>query len=36
VTFSQAFIQGTAPTTTVETAWNTFRAALTGTYTQFT
>ena len=34
-TFSQAFVQGTAPTTTVETAWNTFRAALTGTYTQF-
>lgn len=35
VTFSQAFVQGAAPTTSVETAWNTFRAALTGTYTQF-
>jgi hypothetical protein len=36
VTFSQAFTQSIAPTTTIETAWNTFRAALTGTYTQFT
>ena len=35
VTFSQAFTQGVAPTTTIETAWNTFRASLTGTYTQF-
>ena len=35
VTFSQAFVYGTAPTNAVETAWNTFRAALTGTYTQF-
>jgi hypothetical protein len=35
VTFSQAFVNATAPTSTVETAWNTFRAALTGTYTQF-
>jgi hypothetical protein len=35
VTFSQPFVQGAAPTTTVETAWNTFRAALTGSYTQF-
>jgi hypothetical protein len=34
--FSQAFVQNTAPTTTVETAWNTFRASLTGTYTSFT
>lgn len=34
-TFSQAFVQGQAPTTTVETAWNTFRASLTGTYTRF-
>ena len=36
VVFSQAFIQGAAPTTTVETAWNTFRDALTGSYTSFT
>lgn len=36
VTFSQAFVQNAAPTTTVETAWNTFRASLTGTYTSFT
>ncbi len=36
VTFSQAFTQNVAPTTTIETAWNTFRAALTGTYTSFT
>ena len=35
VTFSQAFVQGQAPTTTVETAWNTFRASLTGSYTTF-
>jgi hypothetical protein len=35
VTFSQLFTQGVAPTTTVETAWNTFRASLTGTYTTF-
>ncbi len=35
VTFSQLFTQGTAPTTTMETAWNTFRASLTGTYTTF-
>lgn len=34
-TFSQLFTNGTAPTTTVETAWNTFRASLTGTYTTF-
>ena len=34
-TFSQLFTQGVAPTTTVETAWNTFRASLTGTYTTF-
>jgi hypothetical protein len=36
VTFSQPFVQGAAPTTTVETAWNTFRASLTGSYTTFT
>ena len=34
-TFSQLFTQGVAPTTTIETAWNTFRASLTGTYTTF-
>ena len=36
VTFSQPFVQGAAPTTTVETAWNTFRSSLTGSYTTFT
>lgn len=36
VTFSQAFVQNTAPTNAVETAWNTFRASLTGSYTTFT
>ena len=36
VTFSQAFTGATAPSTQIETAWNTFRAALTGTYTTFT
>jgi hypothetical protein len=35
VTFSQLFTQNAAPTTTIETAWNTFRASLTGTYTTF-
>ena len=36
VTFSQAFTGGTAPTSAIETAWNTFRSRLTGTtYTQF-
>lgn len=35
VTFSQLFTNGVAPTSTVETAWNTFRASLTGTYTTF-
>jgi len=35
ITFSQLFTQGVAPTTTMETAWNTFRASLTGTYTTF-
>ncbi len=35
VTFSQLFTNGVAPTTTMETAWNTFRASLTGTYTTF-
>jgi hypothetical protein len=34
-TFSQLFTQGVAPTSTMETAWNTFRASLTGTYTTF-
>ena len=35
-TFSQTFTQSIAPTTTIETAWNTFRASLTGTsYTTF-
>lgn len=34
-TFSQLFTNGVAPTTTIETAWNTFRASLTGTYTTF-
>ena len=34
-TFSQTFTNGVAPTTTIETAWNTFRASLTGTYTTF-
>lgn len=36
VTFSQAFVANTAPTNAVETAWNTFRASLTGSYTTFT
>lgn len=36
VTFSQPFVQSAAPTNAVEIAWNTFRAALTGTYTTFT
>ena len=36
VTFSQPFVANTAPTSAVETAWNTFRAALTGSYTTFT
>ena len=35
VTFSQAFTVSTAPTSAMETAWNVFRAALTGSYTQF-
>lgn len=35
VTFSQLFTNGVAPTTTMETAWNNFRASLTGTYTRF-
>jgi hypothetical protein len=35
VTFSRPFVQGSAPGATTETAWNTFRAALTGSYTQF-
>ena len=35
VTFSRPFVQGSASGATTETAWNTFRAALTGSYTQF-
>jgi hypothetical protein len=35
VSFVGSFVLNTAPTTTIETAWNTFRAALTGSYTQF-
>jgi hypothetical protein len=36
ITFSQAFTGGTAPSSAIETAWNTFRSQLTGTtYTQF-
>jgi hypothetical protein len=35
VTFSQTFTQGVAPTTTIETAWNTFRSSLIGRYTTF-
>ena len=35
VTFSQAFTGSTAPSSAIETAWNTFRSGLTGTYTQF-
>jgi len=36
ITFSQSFVQSVAPTSAVETAWNTFRSRLTGTtYTQF-
>lgn len=34
-TFSQAFTQSAAPTTAMETAWNTFRSSLTGSYTTF-
>jgi hypothetical protein len=35
-TFSQAFTGATAPSSAIETAWNTFRSQLTGTtYTQF-
>ena len=36
VTFSQTFIGGQVPAASILTAWNTFAAALTGTYTQFT
>jgi hypothetical protein len=35
VTFSRPFVDGSVPGATTETAWNTFRAALTGSYTQF-
>lgn len=36
VTFSQTFINGQAPGTTIENAWTTFRSQLTGSYTTFT
>lgn len=36
VTFSQSFTGGAAPSIEIETAWNAFREALTGTYTSFT
>lgn len=36
VTFSQLFTSGQAPGTTIENAWTTFRAQLTGSYTNFT
>ena len=36
ITFSQAFTGGTAPSSAIETAWNVFRAGLTGSYTTFT
>ena len=35
VTFSQLFTQSVAPTIAIETAWNSFRASLTGRYTTF-
>jgi hypothetical protein len=35
VTFSQIFTQSVAPTAIIETAWNVFRASLTGRYTTF-
>jgi hypothetical protein len=35
VIFSQLFTQSVAPTAIIETAWNTFRASLTGRYTTF-
>ena len=35
VTFSQLFTQSVPPTIAMETAWNTFRASLTGRYTRF-
>jgi hypothetical protein len=35
-TFSGSFIQNSPPTTAIETAWNTFRSQLTGSYTSFT
>ena len=34
-TFSQTFTQGVAPSAAIQTAWDTFRASLTGTYTTF-
>lgn len=36
VTFSQTFTFNTAPGTTIENAWTTFRGQLTGSYTNFT
>lgn len=36
VSFVGSFVSNTAPIIAVETAWNTFRAALTGSYTTFT
>lgn len=35
-TFSRTFTNGQAPGTTIENAWTSFRASLTGTYTTFT
>lgn len=35
-TFSRTFTSGQAPGTTIENAWTSFRASLTGTYTTFT
>jgi len=36
VSFIGSFVNNAAPLSAVETAWNTFRAALTGSYTTFT
>jgi len=36
VTFSQTFTGSTAPSTTIENAWTSFRSQLTGTYTTMT
>jgi hypothetical protein len=35
ITFSQTFIGGVAPGTTIESEWTTFRSQLTGSYTKF-